>query len=266
MYTNIKPFVFMKSYITLEKEIERINLINNVIILLYWDIAVNMNNGSVDSRKNEIVNLKLIAHSMLRSNKIAELMHEASEKSYKLNAWQLSNLQEIEREVSHALCIDDDLLKRFISSTTQCKLVWRAAKSEDNYAKLKPYLQLVLDCVKEIANIRFNKLNYSSKYNALVDVYDPNSNTSEIKKDYAFLKEKLPDLIQEVINKQKSESFLPVLKISIEQQKIISQKIVKILGFDFTRGRLDESEHPFCCGNPNDIRLTTYFAGVISNT
>lgn len=249
----------MKSYITLEKEIEKINLINNVIILLYWDIAVNMQSGSAESRKNEIVNLTLIAHSMLRSNKIVELMKEAFKKSRELNAWQLANLHEIEKKISNALCIDDDLLKRFVSSTTQCELIWRKAKLEDNYAKLKPYLQSVLDCVKEIANIRFNKFNHYSKYDALIDVYDPNSKTTEIKKNYAFLKEKLPNLIQEAINKQKSESFLPVAKIGIEQQKLISQKIVEILGFDFTRGRIDESVHPFCRGSPDDIRLTTKY-------
>jgi carboxypeptidase Taq len=29
------------------------------------------------------------------------------------------------------------------------------------------------------------------------------------------------------------------------------------VGFDFDRGRLDESAHPFCGGNPDDIRMTT---------
>ena len=33
------------------------------------------------------------------------------------------------------------------------------------------------------------------------------------------------------------------------------------MGFDFERGRLDESAHPFCGGVPDDIRITTRYDG-----
>jgi carboxypeptidase Taq len=36
---------------------------------------------------------------------------------------------------------------------------------------------------------------------------------------------------------------------------------MKILGFDFEHGRLDESLHPFCGGTPDDIRITTRYDG-----
>ena len=35
---------------------------------------------------------------------------------------------------------------------------------------------------------------------------------------------------------------------------------MKILGFDFTRGRLDKSEHPFCGGATDDVRITTRYS------
>ena len=47
--------------------------------------------------------------------------------------------------------------------------------------------------------------------------------------------------------------------MDIVQQKLLSKKIVEIMGFDFTKGRLDESEHPFCRGNPEDVRLTSRY-------
>ena len=31
------------------------------------------------------------------------------------------------------------------------------------------------------------------------------------------------------------------------------------LGFDFSRGRIDKSLHPFCGGSTEDIRITTRF-------
>ena len=34
---------------------------------------------------------------------------------------------------------------------------------------------------------------------------------------------------------------------------------MKIIGFDFKRGRLDKSVHPFCGGSTNDVRITTRY-------
>ena len=42
-------------------------------------------------------------------------------------------------------------------------------------------------------------------------------------------------------------------------QKNISEYIMKQIGFDFTRGRLDKSVHPFCGGSTNDVRITTRY-------
>ena len=34
---------------------------------------------------------------------------------------------------------------------------------------------------------------------------------------------------------------------------------MRLLGFDFEAGRLDESTHPFCGGVPEDVRMTTRY-------
>ena len=47
--------------------------------------------------------------------------------------------------------------------------------------------------------------------------------------------------------------------MTIEQQKEIGLYLMKSIGFDFTRGRLDTSEHPFCGGAYQDIRITTRY-------
>ena len=40
--------------------------------------------------------------------------------------------------------------------------------------------------------------------------------------------------------------------------KMIKVKL-KQLNFDFDRGRIDQSHHPFCGGATNDVRITTRF-------
>ncbi|MTJ83920.1 MAG: carboxypeptidase M32, partial [Telmatospirillum sp.] len=43
------------------------------------------------------------------------------------------------------------------------------------------------------------------------------------------------------------------------RQRRLCERVAEVLGFDFTHGRLDVSLHPFCSGNPDDIRITTRY-------
>ena len=36
--------------------------------------------------------------------------------------------------------------------------------------------------------------------------------------------------------------------------------MMRVLGFDYERGRLDVSHHPFCGGIPDDTRITTRYS------
>lgn len=249
----------MENYLKLEQEIEQVYQIDNVISLLQWDIAVNMPVGAVESREQEMTTLSLIVQRKLKSDKITDLLKAAKEESSQLNQWQLANLREIDRRVENALCIDDDLQARFIAATTQCELVWREARAANDYVQLKPYLQTVLNCVREIASVKSQRF-HCSLYDALVDEYDPERKSSEIKEIFTILKKKLPNLIQNIMDRQQSQSVVPLTsKVSIAQQKSIAKKLMQVMAFDLNHGRLDLSTHPFCNGTPYDVRLTNRY-------
>ena len=52
-----------------------------------------------------------------------------------------------------------------------------------------------------------------------------------------------------------------VYKSNISDSEILKMIKVKLkqLNFDFDRGRIDQSHHPFCGGATNDVRITTRF-------
>ena len=248
----------MQNYLQLEKEIEEINQINNVVDILSWDIAVNMPTGSTESRTNEISLLSSIIHSRLKSNKINDLINAADTETSQLNAWQSVNLQEIKRKVLYISCVSDDLQKRYITAATKSELVWREARKDNDFNKLKPYFQEVLDCVQELAGAKSSLLN-CTKYDALLDEYDPSRKTTDLKQIFINLKTVLPDLTQQIVDKQKKEKVLPINEVPIEQQKLIGRKIMEVMGFDFTCGRIDDSTHPFCGGTAFDVRITNRY-------
>lgn len=249
----------MNNYVELEQEILQISQLNNVISLLNWDIAVNMPTGAAESREQEMLLLTSIVHSRLKASKLEELINKASAETADLDNWQVANLQRIKKDVFEATCISDDLQKKYVSSSTKCELIWREARKNNDYQELKPYLQEVLSCVKEMATAKSTYLK-CSKYDALIDSYDPDRKSSEIKKVFSVLRESIPTLIQEIVEKQKTTKILPLTeKIAKEQQKLIGKRIMELMGFNFASGRLDESTHPFCSGTPFDTRLTNRY-------
>ena len=61
------------------------------------------------------------------------------------------------------------------------------------------------------------------------------------------------------LNVLKKNSFNEAT-IDIDSQATFVREIAAAVGFDFDRGRLDRSVHPFCGGSHcNDVRLTTRF-------
>jgi carboxypeptidase Taq len=51
----------------------------------------------------------------------------------------------------------------------------------------------------------------------------------------------------------------PVGPFPVAAQRRLCEQVVRLLGFDFSAGRLDVSAHPFCGGVPEDVRMTTRF-------
>ncbi|AAY61941.1 Thermostable carboxypeptidase [Rickettsia felis URRWXCal2] len=247
------------NYTKLENEFATISHFNNILGILYWDIAVNMPMGSGESRTNEIVTLTSLVHSLLKSPMLKELVSKAKEESKSLDDWQNANIREIERQIIDANCIDEQLQKKLVAATTKAELVWREARKNNDYNLFKPHLQKVLDYTREVAKVRADAFN-CGLYDSLIDMFDPNRKSSEIKQVFSVLKKELPQLINKVLEKQKSEKELVKnAELAPEMQKRIGKRIMEIMQFDLTKGRLDESTHPFCGGTPNDIRLTTRY-------
>ncbi|MCC8369103.1 MAG: carboxypeptidase M32 [Rickettsia endosymbiont of Oxypoda opaca] len=249
----------MNNYTKLENEFLKISHINNALAILYWDIAANMPTGSAESRTNEIVTLTSLVHGMLKSDELSDLVGRAKEEIKELNNWQVANIREIERNILDANCIDDELQKKIVAATTECELVWRKARANNDYNLFKPHLQKVLNYTKEIAKARASVFN-CGMYDALIDMYDPNRKSAEIREIYKVLKTNIPELINKVVEKQKSEEIIVSSdKISVEIQKNIGKRIMEIMQLDLTKARLDESVHPFCGGTSDDVRLTTRY-------
>ncbi len=247
-------------YQQLENEFKRLHALRAAASLLRWDAAVMMPRGSVEQRGEQLAVLETESHAVLTAPKIARLLDRAAANASGLNGWQLANLHGMRREHDHAISIPNSLITRLAKAIALAESRWRDAKQESNFALFAPHLEEVLKLTRDRAQILGRALQLDP-YDALIDEFSPGLTSAEIDQVFATLSQRLPMLIQQAIDKQSSESVLPLnAKVTTVKQRALALELMKALGFPFDQGRLDESEHPFTGGISGDIRITTRFA------
>ena len=249
----------MSAYQTLERRFARLAAINDALGILQWDTETLMPPGAADGRAEQLATLKVLSHELLTDDDNADLLADAEHET-ELSDWQEANLHEMRRAYLHATAVPGDLVEANSRAVSRCEMVWRDARPAGDFAMLLPSLSEVLNLQRQIAAAKAEALG-CSLYEALLDTYEPGGNTDHIDKLFGDLKAFLPGFLDEVLERQKSRPDILPLQgpFPVETQRALGVRLMQAPGFDFNRGRLDISLHPFCGGATHDVRLTTRY-------
>ncbi|PWC56376.1 carboxypeptidase M32 [Azospirillum sp. TSO22-1] len=249
----------MTAYQDLERRFARVAAIGGALGILGWDTQTMMPDGAADGRAEQTATLSVLAHELMTAPDMADLLAAAGAQGG-LDAWQAANLREMQRLHVQATALPADLVEATSKAISTCEMRWRTARAESDYAALLPSLREVLRLVCEGARAKGEALGVSP-YDALLDEHDPGSRAVRIDALFDDLAAFLPGLLERVLEKQAAEP--PVLRpegpFPVDRQKALGERMMRAAGFDFTRGRLDVSLHPFCGGANDDVRITTRY-------
>jgi carboxypeptidase Taq len=250
----------MTAYPQLEALFRRIGAIEGAISMLHWDAAVMMPAGGAAARAEQLATLRVLSHQHLTAPEIGDLLAETESESDALDEWQRANLREMRRRRVHAAALPDTLVAAESRACSECEAVWRNARAQNDFAAVLPLLERVLRLEREIAAIKAEHLG-RSPYEALLDQYEPGGSVATIDRLFDELMRFLPDLLEAVLTRQAAFPPPPAPSgpFPVELQRRVGMQLMEHIGFDFTRGRLDVSAHPFCGGTPDDVRITTRY-------
>jgi len=250
----------MDAYHELETTFRRHSALRAAASMLQWDNSTMMPENSGDARGEQLAALSEVSHEMITHPKLADLFAKAESQISTLDDWQQANLREMKRAWHHQTAVPAELVSALTKACHESELFWRKARKENNFKAFLPYQEKVLSLVRESAEAKAAAMNLSP-YDALLDQYDPGTTSVAIDTIFDDLAIFLPDFISKVIDKQSKEPAPLELHgpFPAATQKALGKTMMQKLGFDFTRGRLDESAHPFCGGVPGDVRLTTRY-------
>jgi carboxypeptidase Taq len=244
-------------YKQLEQEWQRLHAFSGALSLLRWDAAVMMPRGSADVRGEQLAAIETEQHALLTSPKVSRLLDRAQAGAAGLDDWQRANLREMLRQRDHAIATPVSLITRLARATSVAEVRWAEAREKQDFGVFAPHLEEVLGLVRDKAALMGQALNLAP-YDALIDGFTPGVRSAEIDPVFRALSRRLPALIREAIERQRSSPPLPVTgKFTPGRQRALIVEVMKAFGFSFDRGRLDESDHPFTEGVAGDIRVTT---------
>ena len=150
-------------------------------------------------------------------------------------------------------------MRRSQLATARCEQAWRGQRPANDWAGFLPNFREVVAVAREEA-ARLSQAGDMRPYDALMDRYEPGMTCAQLDPLFADLRRWLPDLITRVQARQQGQAVIaPVGPFAVETQRSLCLQVMQRLGFDFTRGRLDVSVHPFAGGVPEDVRLTTRY-------
>ncbi|MCX5512794.1 carboxypeptidase M32 [Kaistia algarum] len=249
----------MTAYASLAGHFGRVAAMANAIGILQWDSDTMMPTGAAGSRADSLALLRVLQHEMAVDPRMSDWLAEAAE-DVALGPWEQANLREIRRVWTVQSALPADLVEASSKAISTCEMAWRQARADADFASLLPSLSEVLKLQREAGAAKGEKLGLSA-YDALLNDYEPGGSSAKIDALFDDLAAFLPGFIEEALAAQARRPTLSALEgpFPIEAQRQLGLKIMTALGYDFDRGRLDISAHPFCGGADNDVRITTRY-------
>jgi carboxypeptidase Taq len=246
-----------KAYRQLEDRFRRASLVGDAAGFLGWDSQVLMPEGSAESRAEIAAALQLVTHETLTAPEVGDLLEQAE--SDKLDDWQTANLREMRRRWVHKTAVEPRLVAAMARAESACEMAWRSARPASDFRAVLPLAEELLRLTVEAGEAKAAALDVDV-YDALLDQYEPGGRAADIDRLFGELAGFLPELTQRVLDRQAAAPPLPLGgPFAVERQRELGVRLMEVLGFDFTRGRLDVSLHPFCGGTPDDLRITTRY-------
>ncbi|KJF80925.1 carboxypeptidase M32 [Photobacterium angustum] len=247
----------MSYYQKLEQHARKLSRLDHLSAICGWDQAAMMPSGGAEARSEAMAELAVITHELSTADYLADWFEQAEQEQ--LSDAERISLAALKRQWMMHNILPADLVEQKSLLGSQCEHAWRTQRKENDWEGFKQNLIPVVNLARQEAAIR-SKSTGLSLYDALLDLYEPGMTSEVLDGIFADVKSWLPQLIQDVQNKQKNEAVLPLTgTFPIIEQNALSLDVMKLLNFDFNHGRLDISTHPFCGGVSTDVRITTRY-------
>lgn len=245
------------AYDELRQRHQRMHRLSHLQSIASWDQSAMMPPKGNEARSLALAEIGGLLHQMATEPLLKDLLARAEQEP--LDEVQRADLREMKRAWRAANALPQSLVEAKALANARCEHAWRTQRPANDWPGFLENLREVVRLAREEARLLAEDSGLS-KYDALLDQYEPGMRAAEVDRVFGDLRQWLPGLIQQVQARQAGDAVLqPQGPFATAAQRALGHDAMALMGFDFEAGRLDESAHPFCGGVPEDVRLTTRY-------
>ena len=229
-------------------------LLSSTGALLAWDQETYMPAGAGERRAEQLALVARLAHERAADARLGEWIEACAHGADEARA---ACLRELRRDHDRATRMPASLVSELAATESRAQQAWAEARAASSFERFRPWLQQMValqqakaDCLKAADQTRWD---------ALADLYEPGARAADLQALFGPLPERLVQLRGRLEAGSPPDMAFRKARIPRSHQESFVRAVGAQMGFDFDRGRVDSSAHPFCTNTGGDVRLTTRF-------
>jgi carboxypeptidase Taq len=241
----------------LRGRLAEISDLGKTMALLAWDQQVMMPARGAAIRAEQLATVGRIAHQKFTAPEVGKLLDELRDwaEGQDYDSFEASLVRVAWRDWEKQSKVPADLRAEASRAAALAQPVWVQARQDNDFASFLPVLQKNLDLRKRY--IECFEVG-DEPYDIVLDDYERDMKTAEVRRIFDYLKEHQAPLVKEVAAQAQVEKRQKTF--DVEAQKVFELEIAREFGFSDDAWRLDPTVHPFASGTGvTDIRITTRY-------
>ncbi len=252
-----------KAFEELAPYLERAKAFEAALVLFEWD---NATLAPEESGENTAPLIGVIADQYFRNlinDDIKGLLHklQTEEEQKELTDLEKAIVKELKKSYEEMEAVPPEEYREFSELTTRASGIWEKAKEHGDFKEFEEILGRIVELRKKFIGYRYDASKYANPYDVLLGDFEPGFTVEKLDEFFGLIKQELVPFIKEILEKTKDvDKSYNSLSYSVDKQKEFSRFLADYIGFDFNRGVMAESAHPFTTNLHNkDVRITNHY-------
>jgi carboxypeptidase Taq len=242
------------TYQTYQAKMQKIADVQHALAVLEWDQETYLPEKGAAIRSRQMATLSGIAHEWLADPFLGRLLEEL-DGAVNLDAGQRRNVALSREDYDKNRKYPADFVEQLSLATSAAYHAWIQARRENDYRVFAPLLEKMVTLKRRQADL----LGYEAHpYDALADDFEKGTTVQMLDTIFSEVTGKLKVLVEAIGRAPAPDNSFLHAPIARNSQWDFGLELLRAMGFDFSAGRQDISEHPFTTSfNSQDVRLTT---------
>jgi carboxypeptidase Taq len=236
-------------------DLKRANVLASVQNLLGWDEQTMLPPDSADRRAEQQTLLAELQHREATNPRIGESLAALEALGDEVTEDERVLRRCARKDYDRLTKLPTEFVREKARADSEGYHAWAEARASRNFAKFAPLLQKQLDLARREAEL----LGAPDAYDYALDKHDPGMTAARIEALFNELKRDLVPLSRRIVAARRPVKREALRGFSVEKQSEFLREVTTAMGFDYGRGRIDVSLHPFSSGDGFDSRMTTRF-------